>query len=391
MRRPVVLLLYTAVFVGEVMWSAIVPLVPAFAQRFSLSPLQSGVLLASASVAILVVSVPAGMIGERLGARRVTLAAMAVLALADAGQGLAGPFWELLAARTLFGVGFGVLWTTGVAWLTEAARERQGQALSLTVTTAGLGAVAGPAFAGVLVQRFGLAAPFTVAAAVTVLLGMLLALDRSGSGRSAAPAQATARAIAGAMRERRVTASLALMGLGGLLGGAVNLLVPLQLHQNGVTTAAIGAAFAASAVLFIASSAVVAHLGDRAARAGVGAAATAMAAAALVIVLASTQTAAVVAFLIVRGPVSAVIYTVTFPLGVRGGREAGIGVATMAALLNIVWALSTLVAPIVAGALAQTVGDRAAYGLVAVLCLAAAPWIATARPAPAVRPALGGD
>ena len=70
-----------------------------------------------------------------------------------------------------------------------------------------------------------------------------------------------------------------------------------------------------------------------------------------------------VAFLIVRGPVSAVIYTVTFPLGVRGGREAGIGVATMAALLNIVWALSTLVAPIVAGALAQTVGDRAAYGL----------------------------
>lgn len=100
---------------------------------------------------------------------------------------------------------------------------------------------------------------------------------------------------------------------------------------------------------------------------------------------------AVVAFLIVRGPVSAVIYTVTFPLGVRGGREAGIGVATMAALLNIVWALSTLIAPIVAGALAQTVGARAAYGLVAVLCLAAAPWIATAGPAPAVRPALGGD
>ena len=389
MRRSVVLLLFTTVFVGEVMWSAIVPLVPAFAHRFSLSPLQSGVLLASASVAILLVSVPAGMIGERLGARRVTLAAVAVLAVADAGQGLAGTFWELLAARTLFGVGFGALWTTGVAWLTEAARERQGQVLSLTVTTAGLGAVVGPAFAGVLVQRYGLAAPFAVAAAITALLGAGLALDRSGTGRSAAPAQATARAIIAAMRERRVTASLALMGLGGLLGGAVNLLVPLQLHQNGVTTAAIGAAFAASAVLFIASSAVVAQLGDRAARASVGAGATAIAAAILLIVLVSTSTAAVVAFLIVRGPVSAVIYTVTFPLGVRGAREAGIGVATMAALLNIVWALSTLVAPILAGALAQTVGDRAAYGLVAVLCLAAAPWIAAARPAPAAEAGTG--
>ncbi len=389
MRRPVVLLLFTAVFVGEVMWSAIVPLVPAFAHRFSLSPLQSGVLLASASVAILLVSVPAGMIGERLGARRVTLAALAVLAVADAGQGLAGTFWELLAARTLFGVGFGALWTTGVAWLTEAARDHQSQVLSLTVTTAGLGAVAGPAFAGVLVQRYGLAAPFTVAAGVTVILGAWLALEPSGSGRSAAPAQATVRARAAAMRERRVSASLALMGLGGLLGGAVNLLVPLQLHQNGVTTAAIGAAFAASAVLFIASSAAVAHLGDRAARAGVGAVATAGAAAILLIVLVSTSTAAVVAFLIVRGPVSAVIYTVTFPLGVRGGREAGIGVATMAALLNIVWALSTLVAPIVSGALAQTAGPRAAYGLVAVLCLAAAPWIAAARPAPAAQAGAG--
>jgi hypothetical protein len=49
-----------------------------------------------------------------------------------------------------------------------------------------------------------------------------------------------------------------------------------------------------------------------------------------------------------------------------------------------------LVAPIVAGALAQTAGDRAAYGVVAVLCLAAAPWIAAARPpAPAAGPALG--
>ena len=83
------------------------------------------------------------------------------------------------------------------------------------------------------------------------------------------------------------------------------------------------------------------------------------------------------------------VYTVTFPLGVRGGREAGIGVATMAALLNIVWALSTLVAPIVAGALAQTAGDRAAYGVVAVLCLAAAPGSRPRVPAPAARPALG--
>jgi MFS family permease len=379
-RRPVVLLLYAAVFVGEAMWSAIVPLVPAFALRFSLSTVQSGLLLASASVAILLVSIPAGIAGERLGMRRVTLAAMAVLAVSDAGQGLAGTFWELLAARVLFGIGFGALWTTGLAWLSEATGERQAQALSLTVTTAGLGGVAGPAFAGVLVQRFGLAAPFTVAAAVTTLLTAGLALESSTSGRAVASEQATLHALAAAARERRVTASLALMGLGGLVGGVINLLVPLQLHRNGVTTASIGAAFGASAVLFIAASAAVAHLGERAAQAGVGAVAAALAGATMILVLVSSSTVVVVAFLLVRGPVAAVLFTITFPLGVRGGRAAGISVGTMAALLNIVWALSGLVAPIGAGALAQTAGDRAAYGLMAVLCLVVASAVASGAP-----------
>ena len=98
------------------------------------------------------------------------------------------------------------------------------------------------------------------------------------------------------------------------------------------------------------------------------------------LVLVSSSTAVVVTFLLARGPVSAVLFTVTFPLGIRGGRAAGISVGTMAALLNIVWALSALVAPIAAGALAQTAGDRAAYGLMAVLCLVVASAVASRPP-----------
>ncbi len=390
-RRPVVLLLFAAVFVGEAMWSAIVPLIPEFAHRFSLSPLESGFLLASASVAILVVSIPAGVVGERFGVRRVTLVALAVIALSDAGQGVAGTFWELVAARLLFGVGFGALWTTGLAWLSEATGEHRSKALALTVTTAGVGNVAGPAFAGALVDRYGLAAPFAVAAAVTAVLVAALALETSGTGhRDAIEGIPGGGAVVAAMRDRLVVASLVLMALGGMLGGAVNLLVPLELHRAGVSAAGIGAAFAASAILFIASSAVVAHIGDRAVRAGVGAAACAAAAAILLIPLASTSAASVVTFLLARGPVAAVLYTVTFPLGALGGREAGIGVGTVAALLNIVWAASMLVAPIAAGAVSQAAGDRAAYAAVAALSVAVAVWIAFAGPpAPARRPALG--
>jgi MFS family permease len=390
-RRPVVLLLFASLFVGEAMWNAIVPLVPAFAHRFSLSPLEAGLLLASGSVAILIVSAPAGIAADRFGSRRVTLAAMALLVVAQAGQGLAGSFWELLAARTLFGVGFGVVWTAGVAWIGETTGERETEAVSYTVTTAGLGAVAGPAFAGAVVQRLGLAAPFLIAAAMSAVLTAGLALEGSGSGRPSVHERPSARAaLATAGREPAVMISLVLMGLGGLIGGVVNLLAPLQLHENGVATSTIGLVFAASAVLFIAASAIVARTGERAARPGIGAAAAATAAAVLVVAIVSTSTPALVAFLLARGAVSAVIFTITFPLGVVGGRAVGAGVGTVAALLNIVWAASALVAPVVAGALAQTVGQSAAYALMAAVSLAVAGWIAAVRPrAPAGHPALG--
>ncbi|MDX6496281.1 MAG: hypothetical protein QOE17_2267, partial [Gaiellales bacterium] len=121
------MLLFLAIFAGELMWHAIVPLVPEFSQRFGLTKLQGGELLASTSVAILLVSVPAGMLSERFGVRRLTLVSLAVMAVADLGQGMAGSFVALLGARALFGLGFGILWTAGVAWLSEVSGDRHAQ------------------------------------------------------------------------------------------------------------------------------------------------------------------------------------------------------------------------------------------------------------------------
>ena len=241
-----------------------------YSDRFGLTKLDAGLLLASASLTILVSSIPATVLSDRYGARRVTLVAVAVMALSDVGQGAANSFWMLLAARMLFGIAFGTLWVSGVAWLAEEAGSRQARALSLTITTAGLGGIVGPAFAGVLVQRFGLAAPYTVCAVITAgIVPAMLAAGSRGGGRaeSAPPLLST---LAAAMRSRLILASLLLMGLGGMVGGAVNLLVPLQLHRNGLTSAGIGLAFSAAAVAFIASSAGVARLGERAARIEVG-------------------------------------------------------------------------------------------------------------------------
>jgi MFS family permease len=389
MRRTAALI-YLAIFIGEVVWMAVVPLVPTYSDRFGLTKLDGGLLLASASLTILASSIPATMLCDRYGARTVTLVTVAVMALSDVGQGVANGFVLLLAARLLFGIAFGTLWVSGVAWLAEAAGSRQARALSLTITTAGLGGIAGPAFAGVLVQRYGLAAPFTVCAVATaaVVPAMLLLAGSEAGGRPDS-VPSLRRTVRAAVRSRLILASLLLMGLGGLVGGAVNLLVPLQLHRNGLSSAAIGLAFSAAAVAFIASSAGVARFGERAARIEVGMASALLIAAALLILVASHATPALLAFLMARGPISALMFTITFPLGVVGARAAGVSLSAVAALLNMMWAASALVGPVLAGFVTELSSARVTYLMVIALALCSAASMAGARQSRRVAEAQG--
>jgi MFS family permease len=378
MRRSA-LLLYLGIFVGEVVWTALVPLVPTYAQKFDLSKVESGMLLAAASVTILAVSIPATMLADRFGVRRLTLAAMLLMAASDLATGLSGSFWELLGARMLFGVGFGVVWTTGVGWLGEVSGAGQARALSLTVTTAGLGGITGPAFAGIAVERYGLAAPFVACAIITaaVFAGMLAIPATTGQRpETTLPLATTIRRVAA---DRLVLASLLTMTLGGFVGGAVNLLAPLQLHLNGLSESAIGLVFSIAALTFILSSAVVARFGERAASVRVAALSAAAMSAALLVVVASTSSAAVVGFLLARGPISALMFTITFPLGVVGARRAGVSLTSVAALLNIVWSAAALVGPVAAGALAQATSSQVTYICLIATLLAGAGWMAQAH------------
>jgi predicted MFS family arabinose efflux permease len=367
------------------MWGAAAPLIPEWSQRLDLSSFEAGVLLASASLTIFAVSLPASWLGTRFGSRHVTLAAVGLLVVADAGQGLAADFWLLIVARLLFGVAFGVLWTTGIAWLTDVAPGRKERAVSLTITVAGLGNVAGPAFAGVFVDQLGFAAPFLIAAAATAVVGAGLCLSPAVEEHGT-EASHEGHWLRATTADPRVIASVVLMGLGGFVSTVINLLVPLQLHANGVSTAAVGLAFSAAAGIFILTSALVARRAERAATMGWAAVAAALIGIVVVVGMSSEATPVQVGFLLARAPVTALLFTIAFPLGLVGARAAGISVTTVAALLNMVFAASALAGPLVAGALDQLAGDRFAYLTSMALSLAVVAWMLrrrSQRPAPA--------
>ncbi len=110
--------------------------------------------------------------------------------------------------------------------------------------------------------------------------------------------------------------------------------------------------------------------------------ATVLMSATLLIVVVSTTTPAVLSFLLLRGPIAAVMFTITFPLGVVGARAAGVSLSAVAALLNMVWAGSALVGPILAGAITEVASPEASYLVVIVMALAGSAWMATAGRAP---------
>lgn len=382
--RRVVLPLYALILLETLVWVAIVPLAPTFAEKLSLSKVETGAILASASFATLLVAFPIGLLADRVGARALTIASAGLFTLSCLGQGLAGDFWSLVVARSAFGIALGAVWTAGLAWLADSTSHLRASALGATVTTAGIGFTAGPAFAGLLADRFGVGVPFlAIAAAAAVVTAALLLWDPGRSlARSRRPLLAT---LAGVRRDALVLGSLALMLLLGFVSGGVNLLVPLHLSANDVSAGAIGLAFSAASGLYSVVSAVVVRLGARAVTLRTGGATSLAFGLSILLLVASGSTAAAVGFLLLRAPFWATMDTIVYPLGAAGARSAMLGRGAVMGLLNLVWGVAATVGPLLSGALAQAAGERWAYGLLIVACAATGAWMLSADRALAER------
>lgn len=358
--RKLRFLVYAIVLMTSVLQTAIAPLLPAYAHRFALGGLQTAALLATTGLTALAVSIPAGALADRIGARGLTLWAGFLIAVATAGQAFAPSYQLLLVSRLVFGLGYGVVWTAALAWLADASHDES--ALAGTVTASGLGSIAGPAFAGFLAQYLGLAAPFVVASVVVgVLTIMLASLEVEASSPVERAGLLTSIRIAAA--DSRVLGATTAVVVAGTTYGVTALIVPLELHASGASEGMIGLVFSAAAVLFIIGSAATSRVGQRAIRLRT----VLVAAVVLALVLspgtASTAPLCVAAVLCASAAARSVLWTVGYPLGATGANRSGVGLGVVMGLLNGVWALTAVISPLVAGAMLGTLGARATFGL----------------------------
>jgi hypothetical protein len=165
------------------------------------------------------------------------------------------------------------------------------------------------------------------------------------------------------------------MLLGGFSDGVVFLVAPAQLSDAGRSTATIGLILSIGSAVFIACSALAARTGKWTVTLVAGAICTALSALVLLPVLGTSSSAVVSGMLIVRAAPLGFMYAVALPLGVRGARNAGIGVGAVNGMTAFAWGAASFGGAIVAGAGLDQPGPSAVYGFLTACCLAATAYL----------------
>ena len=136
---------------------------PDLAQAFAASfqHVQWVVLAYLLAITILVVSV--GRLGDIIGRRRLLLGGIVLFTAASVLCGLASALWLLIAARALQGLGAAIMLALAMALVGEAVpKERTGSAMGLLGTMSAIGTALGPTLGGMLIAGFGWPAIFLI-------------------------------------------------------------------------------------------------------------------------------------------------------------------------------------------------------------------------------------
>ena len=369
--RRLVALISTLMVLDTVAYAAVIPLLPHYRAEFGLSSFAAGVLLAAYSAAVILCAVPSGQLSDLLGPKWMTAVGATALVAGMGLMAVSHSYGLLLAARLLQGASDAIVWTAGIAWVASAAPvESRGAQIGVIQAAASIGLIAGPAIGAVAVSGAGIEPTFLALSGFAVVL-LVLVIFAPGTRPSPEARPSLAPVLATCLRQPLITASMLVIFTAAIVGGALQLVITLQLADDGMSGARIGAVYTGGAVLASAVAVAGGRGGDRIGRvplaiAGAGALAVMVAALALPV----SETLFVALVILVFG-VEAVLYTVAYPLSVDGADRSLLGHGVVLGIVNFAWGIGAVVGPLAGSGLSGIGGSDGAYVVLAVFSLGA--------------------
>jgi MFS family permease len=362
--RRLLLLVCSITLADTMLYAALVPLLPHYAEEFGLSKGQAGLLVGAYAGGALLGALPGGLAAARFGPKRAVLAGLAVMAVASLGFGFADDAVTLGAARLVQGAGSALSWAGALAWLVAGTpAARRGEMLGTAIGAAIFGALLGPAL-GAVAERVGPEPTFIGVAALALALAVWAFQTPSVETQTQSP-----RALASAVRAPVILGALWLMVLPALLFGVVAVLVPLELGRAGWSAAAIAAAFITAAAVEMVVAPLLGRFSDRRGRLlPVRFALTGGAVVSVALALADGP-APIVVLLVAASISFGAFWAPAMAILSEGAERIGLAQGLAFGLMNAAWGAGNWVGPSLGGTLADAAGDALPYALMALVCL----------------------
>lgn len=385
--RRLTALISALIFLDMITWLSAVPLVPVWQSEFGLTDGQAGLVLGIYAFAVLFSAIPAGHLSDRVGARRLTLIGAGVFILASPAIAIADSFALLLVVRVVQGLCSAVTWSAGLAWLAGAVGDDyRPRGLSIANATATVATIAGPLLGGPVVTAIGIGPAFTILGALVGLVVLWALVEPGGEphvGRHHEK-QSPFESLKRARRPGRLQMGFAAIAFVSLMMASLQLLGPLHLDAEGLTSARIGWVFTIGSGLSVVAILIVARLGRRLDQPRALMLLPAVCGVVVGLLLVPAGAPWYIAFLLVAMFCASPIFTIAYAACADGARDEAIGEGGTFGMLNAVWAVGSVLAPVVAGFISQHGPAWVMYALIGILGLGASALLRRSRRAVAL-------
>jgi MFS family permease len=361
--RRLLALVCSIIFVDAMLYTALTPLVPDYADEFDLSKTGAGFLVAAFGAGALFGGIPGGIAAARFSPKHAVVAGLVLLGVASFAFALADGAVALGIARFVQGFSSTVTWAGALSWISSAApRAQRGEMLGIAFGAAVAGAILGPMFGGGA-EAVGIRLSFVTLGVVAFGFALLALL-----GRAADCERVTGAGLRRALLDSRFLGGLWLNTLPAMLFGTLVVLAPLALDDAGWSTLAIASVFFVTGLVEVIINPLVGRASDRVGR-RLPIRASLAASIVVAVALAVSSEPLLIAALIGAAAISfGSLYTPGMALTSDRAESTGLAQGLAFGIMNTAWALGALLGPAVGGGLAELQGDATPYLIGAALC-----------------------